>query len=43
MIITHNIPESLRAQKELCKKYANEHSEDIMSVLPEFIYRDKRR
>lgn len=31
MIITHNIPESLRAQKELCKKYAKEHPEDIMS------------
>lgn len=24
MIITHNITESLRAQKELCKKYAKE-------------------
>lgn len=31
MRITHNIPESLRAQKELCKKYAKEHPEDIMS------------
>lgn len=41
MRITHNILESLHAQKELCKKYAKEHSEDIMSVLPEFIYRNK--
>ena len=41
MRITHNIPESLRAQKELCKKYSKEHPEDIMSVLQEFIYRNK--
>lgn len=41
MRITHNITESLRAQKELYKKYAKEHPEDIMSVMPEFIYRNK--
>ena len=41
MRITHNFPESLRAQKELYKKYAKEHPEDIMSVLQEFIYRNK--
>ena len=39
MRITNNIPESLRAQNELYKKCAKEHPEDIMSVLPEFIYR----
>ena len=41
MRITHNIHESLREQKELYKKYAKEHPEDIMYVLPEFILRNK--